>query len=111
MTTDIPKESPRSILFQFFLCPLGIVLVAVGVFYLFGRLATSEQSVPDYLNEIRGGSTHERWQAAYQLSKSIERGETKKYPNLEQQVASLYVASKDDDPRIQIGRASCRERV
>jgi len=100
MTSDIPKESPRSILFQFVLFPLGIVVVAVAVFYLFGRLATSEQSVPDYLNQIRGGSTHERWQAAYQLSKSIERGETKRYPNLEQQVASLYVASKNDDPRI-----------
>jgi len=100
MTSDIPKESPRSILFQFVLFPLGIVVVAVAVFYLFGRLATSEQSVPDYLNQIRSGSTHERWQAAYQLSKSIDRGETKRYPNLEQQVASLYVASKNDDPRI-----------
>jgi len=100
MTSDIPKESPRSILFQFVLFPLGIVVVAVAVFSLFGRLATSEQSVPDYLNQIRAGSTHERWQAAYQLSKSIERGETKKYPNLEQQVAALYESSKNDDPRI-----------
>lgn len=98
--SDVPKESPRSILFQFVLFPLGIVVVAVGIFYLFGRLATSEQSVPDYLNQIKGGSSHERWQAAYQLSKSIERGEAKKYPNLEQQVAALYVASRDDDPRI-----------
>lgn len=98
--SDIPKESSRSILFQFVLFPLGIVVVAVGIFYLFGRLATSEQTVPDYLNQIRGGSTHERWQAAYQLSKSIERGETRKYPNLEPQVAAIYQSSKSDDPRI-----------
>jgi len=98
--SDIPKESPRSILFQFVFFPLGIVVVAVGVFYLFGRLATSEQNVPDYLNQIKAGSSHERWQAAYQLSKSIERGEAKKYPALEPQVEALYKSSKQDDPRI-----------
>jgi hypothetical protein len=98
--TDIPRESPRSILFQFVLFPLGVVVVAVGIFLLFGKLATDEQSIPDYLNDIRSGSKHERWQAAYQLSKSLKRGEAKKYPNLEEQVAAIYAGSKSDDPRI-----------
>jgi HEAT repeat protein len=97
---DIPKQSSRSILFQFVLFPLGIALIAVAVFYLFGKMATQEQSVPDYLNEIRSGSSHERWQAAYQLSKSLDRGEAKKSPNLEPRVAELYQSSKNDDPRI-----------
>ena len=97
---DIPRESPKSILFQFVLFPLGVVVVAVAIFLLFGRLATDQQSIPDYLNEIRSGSAHERWQAAYQLSKSLKRGEAKKYPNLEEQVAALYAGSKHDDPRI-----------
>src|SRR5881275_569309 len=98
--TDIPKESPRTILFQFVLFPLGIVVVAVAIFLLFGRMASEQHSIPDYLSEIRSGSAHERWQAAYQLSKSLKRGEAKKYPNLESQVAALYVNSKQDDPRI-----------
>src|SRR5579859_210562 len=98
--SDIPKESPRTILYQFVVFPLGIVVVAVGIFLLFGKLATSEQSIPDYINEIRSGSSHERWQAAYQLSKSLKRGEAKRYPNLEQDVASIYAQSKNDDPRI-----------
>ena len=98
--TDIPKESPRSILFQFVLFPLAIVLIAVGIFLLFGKLATEEHTIPDYLTEIRAGSSHERWQAAYQLSKSLKRGEAKRYPNLEEQVAQLYRESKNDDPRI-----------
>ena len=98
--TDIPKEAPRSILFQFVIFPLGIVLVAVGIFFLFGKLATEEHTIPDYLNTIRSGSSHERWQAAYQLSKSLKRGEAARYPNLEQDVASIYVQSKTDDPRI-----------
>lgn len=97
---DLPKESARTILFQFVFFPLGIVLVGVAVFLLFGKLASSGQSIPDYLNEIRSGSAHERWQAAYQLSKSLKRGEAKDYPDLSQKVAALYVSAKDDDPRI-----------
>ena len=98
--TDVPRESPRSILFQFVLFPLGIVLVAVGIFFLFGKLATEEHTIPDYLNTIRSGSSHERWQAAYQLSKSLKRGEAARYPNLEPQVEAIYLGSKTDDPRI-----------
>src|SRR6267378_917101 len=98
--TNIPKESPRSILFQFVVFPLGIVCVAVVIFLLFGKLATEEHTIPDYLNAIRSGSAHERWQAAYQLSKSLKRGEAARYPNLEQQVAAIYEQSKSDDPRI-----------
>lgn len=98
--TDVPKESPKTILYQFVVFPLGIVAVAVGIFLLFGKLATDEQSIPDYLNQIRSGSSHQRWQAAYQLSKSLKRGEAKQYPNLHDQIASLYKQSKSDDPRI-----------
>jgi len=98
--SDLPKESPRAILFQFVLFPLGIVCVGVAIFLIFGRLASEEHTIPDYLNEIRAGSSHERWQAAYQLSKSLKRGEAKKYPNLEEQVASIYRGAKNDDPRI-----------
>jgi HEAT repeat protein len=100
MTDDLPKESPRTILFQFVIFPLGIVAIGVGVFLLFGLLASEKSSIPDYLNEIRSGSAHERGHAAYQLSRSINRGEAKKYPNLEQQVASIYTQSRNDDPRI-----------
>ena len=85
---------------QFVVFPLGIVVVAVGIFLLFGRLASEDHAIPDYLNDIRSGSSHERWQAAYQLSKSLKRGEAKKYPDLEPQVASIYVAAKHDDPRV-----------
>jgi HEAT repeat protein len=99
-TPDVPKESPKTILFQFVVFPLGVVLIAVLIFFLFGKLATDEQTIPDYLNAIRSGSSHERWQAAYQLSKSLKRGEAKRYPDLERDVATLYGNSKTDDPRI-----------
>lgn len=97
---DIPKESPRAILFQFVFFPLGIVAVAVFIFFLFGRLASDEQTIPDYLNEVQSGGRSERWQAAYQLSQLINAGEAKKYPNLVEQVSAVYRKSKEDDPRI-----------
>src|SRR5882762_4023697 len=100
LMSDIPKEPPCNVLLQFVFFPLGIVLVAAGVFFLFGKLATEQHSIPDYLNAIRSGSSHEGWQAAYQLSKSLKRGEASRYPNLEQQVAAIYEQSKSDDPRI-----------
>lgn len=98
--TDIPKESPRTILFQFVVFPLGVVMIGVAVFLFFGRLASNEQSIPDYLNDIRSGSSHRKFQAAYELSKSIKRGEARRYPNLVDQVADVYRSSKNDDPRI-----------
>ena len=99
-STDVPKESPKTILFQFVVFPLGIVAVAVGIFFLFGRLASDEQTIPDYLNEVRSGGRRERWQAAYQLSQLINAGEAKKYPNLVNDVERVYQDAKNDDPRI-----------
>ena len=99
-SSDIPKESSRTIVFQFVVFPLGIVAIAVGIFFLFGKLATDEQTVPDYLNEVRNGGQRERWQAAYQLSQLINVGEAKKYPDLVVKVGHVYTASKGDDPRV-----------
>ncbi|HEX7153317.1 MAG TPA: HEAT repeat domain-containing protein [Thermoanaerobaculia bacterium] len=97
---DLPKESARTILFQFVLFPLGVVAIGVAIFLLFGKLAGNEQSIPDYLTEIRSGGSHERWQAAYQLSKAIKRGEAKQYPQLVPQVAKLFSDAVNDDPRV-----------
>lgn len=99
-SSDIPKESPRAILFQFVVFPLGIVAIAVAIFFLFGKMASDEQTIPDYLNEVQSGGRRERWQAAYQLSQLINVGEAKKYPNLVHDVIRVYQEAKNDDPRI-----------
>ena len=98
--SDIPRESPRTILFQFVVFPLGVVLIAVAIFLLFGQLASEQHSIPEYLSDIRTGSSHRKFQAAYELSKSIKRGEAKRYPNLVEQVAAVYRDADDDDPRV-----------
>ena len=99
-SADVPRESSRTILFQFVIFPLGVVAIAVGIFFLFGKLASDEQTVPDYLNEVQSGGRRERWQAAYQLSQLINAGEAKKYPNLIHDVIRGYDSAKNDDPRI-----------
>ena len=43
---DVPKESPRTILFQFVFFPLGIVVIGVAIFLLFGKLASNDASIP-----------------------------------------------------------------
>jgi len=97
---DIPKESSRTILFQFVFFPLGVVLIGVAVFFLFGKLASEEHSVPDYVQQISSGSRTERKQAAFELAKALKRGEARRYPNLQQQVIDLYGRSKNDDPMV-----------
>jgi HEAT repeat protein len=99
-SVDVPKESPKAILFQFVVFPLGIVAIAVGIFFLFGRIASDEQTIPDYLHEVKSGGRRERWQAAYQLSQLINVGDAKKYPNLVDDVGKVYTDAKADDPRI-----------
>src|SRR5688500_9076457 len=99
-STDIPKESPRTILFQFVVFPLGVVAIAVGIFFFFGKMASDEQTIPDYLNEVQSGGRRERWQAAYQLSQLINAGQAKKYPNLVHDISRVYQDAKTDDPRI-----------
>jgi HEAT repeat protein len=98
--TDVPKESSRTILFQFVVFPLGIVAIAVGIFFLFGKMASDEQTIPDYLNEVRSGGRRERWQAAYQLSQLINAGQAKKYPHLVDDVIRVFDEGRHDDPRI-----------
>jgi len=99
-SSEIPRESARAILFQFVVFPLGVVAIGVAIFLLFGLMASERHETTDYVNEIRSGSSHQRWQAAYQLSKSLKRGEARNNPELQNQVAALYSRSKDDDPKV-----------
>ena len=97
---DLPRESTRTILFQFVVFPLGVVLVGVAVFLLFGAIASEEHSMNEYVQDIRTGSRQRRWQAAYQLSQSLNRGEAKGNRDIQLQVEQLYRDSKTDDPQV-----------
>ncbi|MGE5414812.1 MAG: HEAT repeat domain-containing protein [Syntrophomonadaceae bacterium] len=68
------SEEPRGagrLLARFFLLPLAVVLAAVGIFIFFNTMTFERRGPRDYLQEVRGGTANRRWQAAFELSRSL----------------------------------------
>ncbi len=83
------------ILIPFVFLPLLIISAAVGVFLLFGKLAQQELTPQEYLEKIRSGGTHKRWQAAYELSRHLARGNVgKDRIQFEKEIRELFKNSK-----------------
>jgi len=97
----VEVKKPTSLLVaQFFLFPLIIIAICVGIFLLFGYLVYEQRGPADYLNDIRTGSGSTRWLAAVELSNQVPSNSKMKSPQFVQQVLTLYINSKDDDPRV-----------
>ncbi len=69
-STGEPRGAGRLIA-RFFLLPLLVVGVAVGIFLVFNLMTFERRSPRDYLQEVRGGTANRRWQAAFELSRSL----------------------------------------
>jgi len=107
-----PPEEERRVgtpflVLQFFLFPMAIVAVCVGVFLIFGFIAHEGKGARDYLNEIRRGGAsvldlNRRWQAAYELSQALEAGNDPalKDPRFVDEVLAVFQGAKEDDPRV-----------
>jgi hypothetical protein len=69
--TEVRK--PASLLIaQFFLFPLIIIGICVGLFLFFGYLTYEQRTPSQYLEDIRYGSGTQRWQSAFELSHLVE---------------------------------------
>src|SRR5438132_2941120 len=66
--TEVKK--PTSLLIaQFFLFPLIIIAICIGIFLLFAYLTYEQKTPQEYLSAVRTGSERCcRWQSAYELS-------------------------------------------
>lgn len=100
-----PEKSPAlmSLVMRFFTIPLIIVVLCVGVFYFFGKIAYDKKTIDDYLNEIKTGSSSRRWQAAYELSKRINQVRLKgeQGEKIALDLAKVYRKEKnEEDPRL-----------
>src|SRR3954469_20080363 len=62
-----PTDKSGSLVLQFVVFPLAIVLIAVAITGFFQWLATDNRTYGDYLNEIASGWKQKRPEAAYQL--------------------------------------------
>ncbi len=68
--TEEPRGAGKLII-RFFLLPLMVVLAAVGIFLVFNYMTFERRGPRDYLQEVRGGAANRRWQAAFELSRSL----------------------------------------
>jgi hypothetical protein len=94
-----PVERPTkraTLLFQFFLFPLLIVVAAVGVFLFFGLIGGSKRTAREYLDEVMQGGENVQKQAAQQLAVLMKeaRQELKEANAAKREFVPFYV-----DPR------------
>lgn len=72
-TADDDEPPPKASVVRFFVLPLLVVGAAVGIFLVFNFMTFDRRSPSEYLQEVRGGGPNRRWQAAFELSRSIGR--------------------------------------
>src|SRR5262245_59963223 len=97
-------KKPTSLLIaQFFLFPLIIIAICIGIFLLFGYLTYEQKTPQEYLNEVRTGAEFCcRWQSAYELSNIIS-SQKNKIRNTEfvNDLIKVYqTTSRYGDPRV-----------
>src|SRR5499426_218100 len=96
----IEVRKPTSLLIaQFFLFPLIIIAICIGIFLLFGYLTYEQKTPQEYLNDVRTGSELCcRWQSAYELSNIISSQKDKlRNTNFVDDLTRVYQSSRDAD--------------
>jgi HEAT repeat protein len=99
----IEEKKPSSLLIaQFFLFPIIIIAICVGIFLLFGYLTYEQKTPGDYLRDVQTGSDLCcRWQAAYELSNIISSNkEAIRRTDFVNDIARVYQSTKSEDPRV-----------
>lgn len=76
--SDLPPVEPPSAGFivQLFLVPALIVTVVIGVYLLFGKLASGEQDWRKQLTDVRHDNAHIRWRGALGLAQMLQANAT-----------------------------------
>jgi len=71
---ELPPVTPPSAGFivQLFLIPAMIVAAVIGVWALFGQLASSEINVDRLVQELGSSNEHRRWRSALELSQVLK---------------------------------------
>jgi len=99
----IEVKKPTSLLIaQFFLFPLIIIAICVGIFLLFGYLTYEQKSPQEYLSDVRSGSELCcRWQSAYELSNIISTQKEKlRNSDFVNDLIKVYQSTRSEDPRV-----------
>jgi len=108
---QVERASPKAtLLFQFFLFPLLIVIASVGVFLLFGAIGGSDRTPAEYLDDVVSGGANVQKQSVQQLAialaeerRRVDRGEIPAEraffaePRFKEQLLRAFEASLKDD--------------
>src|SRR5581483_3612892 len=99
-----PKDKGPSLVLQFVVFPLVIVLIAVAITGFFQWLATDNRTYDDYLTEIATGWKQKRPEAAYQLQFRLadQADPVRKTANVPRTIDVFVGAKKgrDSDPTV-----------
>ena len=98
--TRSPLAAAPALAVQFFLIPLTVVAVAVGVYVGFRSLVGDSRSPQDYLSEIRSGGVERGWPAAYELSRLMEDPKIRADKGLARDLVKAFDDTKGGDPRV-----------
>ena len=94
--TRNPISAAPALAVQFFLIPLAVVAVTVGVYVGFRSLLADDRSAKDYLAEIRNGGSDRRWPAAYELSRLMANPKVRADKTLAPALVKAFLESKSD---------------
>jgi FOG: HEAT repeat len=98
----VEVKKPASLLIaQFFLFPLIIIGICVGIFLFFGYLTYDQRTPTEYLSDIRLGADTQRWQAAWELSNLVTSNPKKvRTTEFVENLIAAYKDSPDEDIRV-----------
>ncbi|HJZ74076.1 MAG TPA: HEAT repeat domain-containing protein [Vicinamibacterales bacterium] len=100
IATRSPLAAAPALAVQFFLIPLVVVGITVGIYVGFRSLLADDRKAQDYLAEVRNGGSDRRWPAAYELSRLMADPQVRADPALAPALVKAFVDAKDDDPRV-----------
>jgi len=99
---EVPADEPppsrrRSPLLLF---PLGLAVLALAVYIVFGLIASEGRSPSDYLEEIRLRRA-DAWEPAFRLSRLLEGADPARLdPRFVPDLIGVFQSARDDDPRV-----------
>src|SRR3954466_185735 len=98
--TRSPLVTAPALAVQFFLIPLAVVGITVGVYVGFRSLLADDRKAQDYLAEVRNGGSDRRWPAGHELSRLMADPKVRADRTLAPALVKAFVAAKEDDPRV-----------
>lgn len=88
--TDPAAVSFGRTLLQFFVIPMAVVALGVGIFLGFAWLVSDDTTPDDFLQRIRTGGPRQQRQAAFELANRIQHGDADEFTSLGPDLARMF---------------------